>query len=162
MKKPETSLSLQCVRSLRVGWPLYNGVERLARTIAFLTPFREVFHEAALFTEYGHGYFPVELQRQRLPQIHEALTRFGELGWTLHRNLISKPFRTGMAEPLPEKINLKEGSSLWDNQNRKRLTRTSIQPPAPMHLPYPAVERSRLRALQFPGICRTIWPFQRG
>ncbi len=88
MQKVEPT-SVPCVRSLRVGWPLYDGAERLARTIAFLTPYRGLFHEAALFTEYGHGYFPVECQRPRLPQIREALARFRELGWSAGVNVLS-------------------------------------------------------------------------
>lgn len=88
MRKIETC-SVPCVRSLRVPWPLYDGAERLARTITFLTPFREVFHEAALFTEYGHGYFPVERLRPRLPYIRNALARFRELGWSTGVNVLS-------------------------------------------------------------------------
>ncbi len=88
MGKADTA-STACVLSLRVPWPLYESAGRLARTVEFLKPFRTVFNEAALFTEYGHGYFPVERLRPRVPFMRDALFRFRELGWSAGINVLS-------------------------------------------------------------------------
>ena len=77
------------VIGVRISWTLIETPASLDRLIAFVRDNFDGVQEVDFFTEWIHGYLPVNEFRDRMPIFDEAMQRFRNMGFRVGVNLLN-------------------------------------------------------------------------